>query len=304
LDLPDITDKSRAVAYYRENFAGRLCTGWDFYRLAAASSYLKAAEALTDVIKSWQQGLEANASRGQISFFLDFNYKIHVSGPLFSAVILPAIAIESLIRLLAQVLLFERTDESDLIVLGVAAIDAMPFSDRVTRVLEMADAGPVPKNLRKRLDALIAFRNSAVHDTPYLMGHAGESLQVKRSRVARIDERAPFQGLYPLLNEDNMPLTLDHALAAISTHDDLAKHIETAANPELLVSFSTHVSGAYRFGSITDVGGVLWDQSKKVAEFWRDNVLTWEAGVTLEEHGNFIRDVERPMRVKLEKEED
>lgn len=148
------------------------------------------------------------------------------------------------------------------------------------------------------LGALVEFRNAVAHDAPLLRAQHGQMLHVKRGRVKVAHKDAPFGGYYPVLAVQSMPLGLEHALRAVSTHDQLVAHFRSKASPAFWSEFMSSF-GPVRTSSlnITALGGPVWAEAEDRGHRWQQ-ILEWDAAIPLVDRESHVRDVLRRSVVK------
>jgi hypothetical protein len=298
--LPE--DPDNPEQWFKENLAFKYNSNWDFLRHAAASSYFTAGHALSNIVTSWQNAGGTDVTRrAERSTILQFNYKMGVSGPLLAATLTPAFALESFARLCAEIGLRRHIEDVTALAAALGGYDVQSFSDRIATMLRVAGAPTLPNDLANRVDTLIEFRNSTVHDTPLLMLDTGTFARLRRGKVGHFDDATAFRGRFPVLSQSNMPLTLGHAMASISIHDEVVDHVFDRCAEEFTEYFVDLASPATHSGRkrIRDFGGEVWTQCEKLDEYWTNVVLDWEDAIPLRERDDFMRGLVRTSQVKL-----
>ncbi len=113
-------------AWYAEHVEGTYTSSWDFLRASAASSFLWASRSLDGVMAAWERGVKGNRSPAEISSVLFMNYKVFVSGPLLSATVLPAFALEAFVRHCAEIAVRRQTNSVAVLELAMVSLIHFP----------------------------------------------------------------------------------------------------------------------------------------------------------------------------------
>jgi hypothetical protein len=293
--------------WYRQNIAGTFRTSWTYLLDASASCYFSAAAEFSQIIDARNGGLEEGISRGEVCVMLELNYRMWVAGPVLSAILTPAFALETFIRLCGFTGLRSRVGGGEELLLALGGFDRLSPQERVRMVFKLAGASDVPQELQHSLGALIRFRNSTVHDVPLLQGPHGEFIrtQPRNARLNVFDVERANQGFYPVLHNTVMPLTLRHATKAIDTHDGLVTHLFDTCDSDFKDEFSRQLSPEHRkWRKIRDVGYKQWERAEAVSDYWANEVVPWYEGVSLPEKDDFLEGMARRSTIKIVEDEE
>ena len=117
------------------------------------------------LVQNWVKSLKTDHSHGDIEISLSLHYAHRISGPLLSAVITPAMAIEAFVRLCAEIAYAGLPDSMALSKL--ASFDGKSFYDRVLSLPDIVGSTvDLPEDIADDVSALINFRNDCAHSTP------------------------------------------------------------------------------------------------------------------------------------------
>lgn len=295
--LPDNRDAMRR--WYLENVAGTYHSNWWFLISAAASSFFIAARGLSETIEAWKRARERGQDRAETTFVLELNYERLVSGPLIAAVLAPSFALESFLRLCAEIALKLHTKSAHAFQLAISGYDTRAFEDRVHDGIALSRACEIPDDLRKSAGVLIAFRNSLVHDMPLSHSESGALQYVKRGREKTVQEDKVYEGMYPLMYDNTMPLSLRHAKTALVTHDRVMHHIMDQADEKFIESLKklapTQLIAECMQGVVQSYN---WDQTDPLIEFWESTVLKWYQSIPMKERKKYLEARTRRSKVK------
>lgn len=291
-------DADGAASWYRENVVGTYTSNWAFLRAAAASNFISSARAVWGIIEAAKRGSEKGIRAAEVSSVLSLNWKLFASGPLLSATITPAFAIEAFIRFFAEISIKRTAPSLETLQLALGRFENLGFAERIRSARELSGAAEFPKELNRSLSALIEFRNAVAHDLPHVHDRFGTFMRVKRGSIGRVDEATIFGGLYPLLNTQTMPLDISHAKRAIDTHDELVEHFQTTSDSDCFDQFMASFGSARETSlRIKDLGGAVWKQAEALSEAWQ-SLLEWEGAIPSEEHESYMRDLLRQQMLR------
>jgi len=250
----------------------------------------------------WERNCEKNDhDPAEIGLLLDLQYGMTVSGPITAAILMPVFAIESFLRLCAEVILAEQTNGAEGWRLALSRFDKRKFSDRLSRAITFSGATPIPEELAQSVKNLIDFRNDLVHDAPLWNIPGGGQVHVKYGETRLLEEENAFGGEYPLLHTHVMPLKLEHAKRAVAAHDGIVNHIMEHGGSEFMTLLDNRAYVERGSKLILSLGGDIWEKADLIGEFWDTKILPWFERITIEERKNFIHRWTRKSRVKVVK---
>lgn len=306
-DLHLLDDPIANSELYEELFLGKFSTSWMFLRAASCASFRGSAAAVSRLCTTCAREIATKGpvATAEAALLLELNYTYGTSGVLLGAVLTPAFAIESMTRLLAEITLLRQTESDDAYLLAISGFDVLSFEDRVHRLLQLLECPPLPSDLAARLKALIAFRNGSAHDAPHFFSHSGRLLQAKRGKAKNVDVVKPYDGLYPLLSEEALPLTLSHARQAVDTHDDLLAHIMSHVGTRVEQTYEELVSPAYHaIHPIKVIGGDVWSKGEALAAYWERTLVPWFSSVPRAERSDFLVQLQRRANIHAVHDDD
>lgn len=273
---------------YERHIVGTLHTNWNLLCLCARSNLSLGTVQASQFLGIWKQKLKSGEDDGATSFLLILNYGGHVVGPLLGCILSSGLAIESMVRLLAE-LAAERTSVS------LAELEKGSFRDRVIATVAAAGAGELPADLMTRLDALVNFRNDCAHDSP-LSFDSDRLGRRSHGKKRSYDKDARYAGFFPALVGDPMAITPAHALRAVEVHDGIMRHIMNEGAEELLEGVNGVATRALL--PITDLWGTEMEDVRRIADAWDNEFTPWRESIPESVHEAAYRDFIRGTRIK------
>lgn len=296
-------DPAVMAEVYREHVAGRYHSNWDQMRFAASSCYLGAGQQFGNFLAGWERMTTKDQPRAEAALLLEINYKSFVFGPLLSTILMSTVALESFLRLCAEVALFHQTHGATALRLAVAGFDARPQHERLQAAMELCGADKLSADIERDARALVSFRNACLHDSPVFFLEDGRAIQIKRAQFKSADGEHPFERLYPSLHEATMSLTIEHARRAVRAHDSVVAHVATGATSEFKFHLNKLVSGLHISGIRTRIW--VHDFDDKIdgqIKLWRDSVKPWREEIPMAEHEAAYRKMVRMSTMKVVKD--
>lgn len=286
--------------YYATHVQDTFYSKWHFLRWSSASSFLCAARGFSELIQIWEKNVERNGhDRAEVGDFLTFQYKVRVAGPISSAVLMPAFAIESFLRFYAEVVLAEQTTTGTAWRLALSGFDNKNFPERLKSLLGVIGVKPIPKQLNDSVKNLVSFRNDFVHDIPLWNIEGGYQFHFRKGKDKLIKVDKAFGGDYPLLDRHVMPMKLSHARRALTTHDELVTYIINQSPKDFISLLEKRAGRPFSQDiHIRALLGVFWDQAAATEKFWTDEVLSWFDVIPIKEQIKYVRNRMRKSRIK------
>ncbi len=232
IDLRQFTrDPAEFQEWFNHKVRGQIFSSFDVLCAAAASCGMHAYREVGQLLLGYNRFIEsAQISRAEWAFVQGINYQHNTLGPLLSATLLPAFALEALIRLLAEVALTSRIkseEDIDSIALALAGFDALNANQRVERALSMAGI-PCPAGIKSDCVDLIEYRNRTVHASPEHVVGLGNVRHFKRGDFKQHVAR---NTRYPTNVDVLFGISPRHVTVAIDAHDNLLSHLLENAHP-------------------------------------------------------------------------
>jgi len=268
---------------------GKHISAWFFLRDAARSSFIHAYQSSCRWLINCQKGKTKCNSLAERVLIANGNYSLLLSGPLLSSLILSAACIEAFARhCYVSVLRAKLISDKKLsdMMSDFEEMKPKPVA-QIKRSIKEVEAKEMSELMESKIADLSQFRNDIMHSDPvYHSQIDGELIQLKHGR-SKAPRRYKY---YPDLTLSNRPLTLNHAIRSIITHDELIAHISKTSENVNVLNFFTEIDMTNNDKGLIwgFMPGITYDQAKSVAE-GMDKMNNELDKVTLKEQIAFIK---------------
>ena len=287
-------NEKQHAEWYKNNIEGTVDSNWGFLRDASFSAFINATEKLSQIVTNWQKTLsDGDDQSGKAWIFLNMDYSTHVSGPMLSAILLPAFSIESFFSFCAHVAFVAEGLSNKSLPYALHGFDSQPFVEKTKSILELSGASSFTRTIHNDLKELVAFRNSSVHSTPFHNIPEGIQVSVRRKKVKIAQYTTEF-GRYPTYLTENLPLNLSHAMKAIEVHNSIVDHVIHNSSEIFKESFYQLLS-ASEIGSlqIAHNSGSFISEAEKLDKLWQETLIPWHKNVPPEAYAEYIENLQR-----------
>lgn len=211
-----------------EYFEGTYKSNWYFLATAASSNLFNAATNTSKLIDIYERATSRKQRPAETVLVMNLNYSMHLSGAVLGTILSASAALEVFLRMCMRAF-FEQNAPKRVRGRGTSLevlkklqnFDAKLSFRRLEDAYQSLLGRPVPGRIVKSFKALVRFRNDCFHGDPIVILSTGRDQTTKRSRIIEpLDVKQ-----YPYLWDSNRPLSLSHALRAVTIHDAIVQDL-------------------------------------------------------------------------------
>ncbi len=244
---------------YQQIWGKKHISSWFFIRNAVRSSLIHAAQASSIWLQYCNRLKSKSKSLAERDFFASCSYSESMSGPLLSTIILSASSIEAFARHCFVSVLrtkYHHIRQKELDDKFLEFNNTYPVQ-RIKLIIDEVKAALLPARIETKINDLFGFRNEIMHSDPiYHTQDFKKLIKLKVDKTQKkIEEKNPRDfKYYPDLTAQNRPLSLDHALLATETHDELVEHVISTSESIDIMEFLDEID-------MTNIDkGLIWGE--------------------------------------------
>lgn len=224
------------------------------------------------------------------------NYALTGSGPLLSAVMLSAFALESLSRLTFEVACTAQDPDPGELAKRLSKWDRGSAESRLAGALRTAEAPPLDTPLSARVSGLIRFRNECAHDKPLMSTQDLRIVRHQRGKAVESDDDELYGGFLPQLHTSATPISPRHAMEAAEVHDAVLLHVASHGSETFRERLKEVIADAAL--GICQAKWFSDDDVQALIAAWDESLIPFSQSVTFAEKEEWYRELVRRFHMK------